>query len=71
MKRITWRAKPVEDVYDEYAGEYLFRSSEYVRGSLVYDGERPVIVGDVVDVADEYLHLEWWVYVQPETLEPE
>ncbi len=68
MREILYRGKPVTDTYDEYAGEYLFRESSFVHGSLVFDGKRPIIVGEVVETDPEYVNLAWWVMVKPETV---
>ena len=68
MREILYRGKPVTDTYDEYAGEYLFRESSFVHGSLVFYGKRPIIVGEVVETDPEYVNLAWWVMVKPETV---
>lgn len=68
-RKTEFRGKPVSDVYADYTGECLFSTEEYAIGNLIVSGDECYIVGGVVDVDDEYLALEWWVKVRPETVE--
>ncbi len=63
MKEIKFRGKVINDV--ECYGESLFRKGEWVYGYLVSPN---VIVGDVVEIDEEYISLEWWVTVDPVTV---
>lgn len=40
----------------------------WVIGNLIGDEKRPVIVGSIVDLNDEYFNTEWWVSVIPESI---
>ena len=68
MREIKFRGKPRDDVYDEPGIEYLFRKDTFVFGSLVFDGENPIIAGHMAHADGDYIALEWWVEVDPETI---
>ena len=54
---------------DEEANE-IFPPGEYVHGTLVYDDRnRPYIVGKMVEVKMNYVALDYWCPVIPETIE--
>ncbi len=40
----------------------------FVFGQLVYSGKQPYIVGEVVESTDEWITLEYWIPVKPETV---
>lgn len=73
MKEIKYKAMPViVDMYDFEEVEWLvsadyFRDG-YIYGSLIWNGGRPFIVGDVVESTDEYITLEYWCPVVAETI---
>lgn len=62
MREIKFRGKALGDGYN-------FKAGEFVYGSLVFEGDEPYIVGPVVEVNEDYIALEWWVPVDPTTVE--
>jgi len=65
---IVFTGLPVKDVYG-IDGELLFPADAPVKGNLVVSGEDWWLVGGVVEHTEEYIALEWWVKVKPETVE--
>src|SRR5690625_683227 len=41
---------------------------EWVEGNLVTNGDRPYIVGDLVEATDEYITFEFWLPVHPSSV---
>lgn len=41
----------------------------FVYGNLISDDDRAFIIGKLADVNDEYILPEWWVEVDPKTVE--
>lgn len=62
MREIKFRGKALGDGYN-------FKAGEFVYGSLVFEGDEPYIVGPVVEANEDYIALEWWVPVDPATVE--
>jgi len=44
------------------------KKGKWVYGSLVFENKQPHIVGDVVEANDEYINLEQWIPVIPESV---
>lgn len=66
-REIKFRGKVLEDNEElELMGVKI--ENGWVTGNLIQNGSNPVIVGDVVEINDEYLNLGWWVSVTPETV---
>ncbi len=76
---ILFRGKP--DIDQEWLEEMELTLDEYmenlvsanykdgfVYGQVVYSGNRPYIVGEVVESTDEWITLEYWIPVKPETV---
>ncbi|MDI9413357.1 MAG: YopX family protein [Bacillota bacterium] len=76
---ILFRGKP--DIDQEWLDEMEFTLDEYmenlvsanykdgfVYGQVVYSGNRPYIVGEVVESTDEWITLEYWIPVIPKTV---
>jgi len=68
LRNILFRGVPKRGLYDIYLDEHLFRTSEFVYGSLVFDDGQPILVGKVVEKDPEYINLQWWVSVVPESV---
>lgn len=68
QRKIKFRGKSLTDLYNYYKGEYVFKKGEWVYGNLVVSGKERYIVGEVIDAEEEYITLEWWVEVDPETV---
>ena len=79
MREILFRGKP--DIDQEWLDEMDFTLDEYMQslvsvnykdgfvyGQLVYSGKQPYIVGEVVESTDEWITLEYWIPVKPETV---
>lgn len=67
MRMIKFRGKanmPIEEL-DEI---HIEHNSGWVYGNLIQNGNQPFIVGDVADSTDEYIALEYWVPVFPESV---
>lgn len=72
---ILFRGKP--DIDQEWLDDDEYMQSlvgvnykdGFVYGQLVYSGKQPYIVGEVVEsMDDEWIALEYWVPVKPETV---
>ena len=44
------------------------KKGKWVYGSLVFENKQPYIVGEVVEANDEYINLEQWIPVIPESV---
>ncbi len=67
MREIKFRGKAVMSV--EQLEELCIKHEKgWVTGNLIQKGNGPWIVGDVVDWSDEYIALEYWVRVDPESV---
>lgn len=79
MDKYLFRGKP--DIDQEWLDEMEFTLDEYmenlvsanykdgfVYGQVVYSGKQPYIVGEVVESTDEWITLEYWIPVKPETV---
>jgi hypothetical protein len=47
------------------------KEGQWISGNLVYKNGKPYIVGNFVEVNDEYTILEYWYPVERETLKME
>jgi len=73
-REILFRGKP--DIDQEWLGDDEYMQSlvgvnykdGFVYGQLVYSGKQPYIVGEVVESMDEWITLEYWIPVKPETV---
>ena len=69
MREIKFRG--IADLEDDDSIELLntiVKKGDFVYGNLIYNNGRPYIVGDVADVDDEYIALDFWIPVRPETV---
>lgn len=41
----------------------------WVIGNLIQNGNSPYIVGDIAETDREYIALEWWCPVEPDSIE--
>lgn len=65
---IKFRGKPLADLYEEFTGECIFDTEEFVYGNLICSGNERYIVGEVVEASEDYIILEWWTPVDPATV---
>ena len=78
-REILFRGKP--DIDQEWLDEMELTLDEhmenltsvnykdgFVYGQVVYSGNQPYIVGEVVESTDEWITLEYWIPVKPETI---
>lgn len=65
--KYKFRAKPTEKVMELMNENYYFWMDEegYVHGNLVDN----YITGGVVEAEEEYIALEYWCPIKPETIE--
>ena len=63
MREIKFRGKTMEN-YEELD----IKKGNWVYGSLVFENKQPYIVGEVVEANDEYISLEQWIPVIPESV---
>ena len=67
MREIKFRGKPIEDVNFEEINVHIGKDN-FVYGNLIWNEGNPYIVGNVVEATDEYISLEQWISVRPETI---
>ena len=69
MREIKFRAKPtitideLQDLTIPFRNGFVF--GNYTKGEKGYN---PCLVGDVIDVAEDYVAHEWWVTIDEKTL---
>ena len=63
----NFRGKVKTDV-EGTGEELLFEKGQWAYGNLIWNNGAPLIVGGVVDWDSEYIALDWWVAVDPETV---
>lgn len=68
MQEIKFRGLPIEDAECADTGEIVFKKDEFVYGNLIVDGNKRWIVGGVAETDPEYIDLEFWCKVRPETV---
>lgn len=67
MREIKFRAKPISDIdFDEI--NVHIKKNEFVYGNLIVDGNYSYIVYGVIECNVDYLQLERWIVVEPETV---
>ncbi|MGE4321207.1 MAG: YopX family protein [Acholeplasmataceae bacterium] len=66
-REYKFRGKPVEDVNFTEINVHIGKD-DFVYGSLIWNDGNPYIVGNVVEATDEYISLEQWISVRPETV---
>ena len=68
MQRIIkFRGKPIEDVDFDNIGVHISKD-DFVYGNLIVDGEQAWIVKGVIESTNDYITLEQWIPVRPETV---
>lgn len=72
MYKILFRGKAVieEEFYNvcEFWQRKIIKNGLWVYGDLIWNGGVPFIVHGVMEANDEYISLEWWMPVDPETV---
>ena len=69
MREIEFRGKPIfddQDFWNECAD--LIQEDGFVYGNLINTKGGHFIVGNVVEATEEYIDLEYWIPVDPETV---
>ena len=67
MKEIKFRGKPIEDVDFDEINVHISKD-DFVYGNLIVDGNQAWIVKGVVESTNDYITLEQWIPVRPETV---
>ena len=67
MREIKFRGKPLEDVYFDNIGVHISKD-DFVYGNLIVDGNQAWIVKGVIESTNDYITLEQWIPVRPETV---
>ena len=67
MREYKFRGKPFEDVDFDEINVHISKD-DFVYGNLIVDGKVAYIVNGIVEATDEYLQLEQWIPVRPETV---
>ena len=67
MREYKFRGKPFEDVDFDEINVHISKN-DFVYGNLIVDGGVAYIVNGIVEATDEYLQLEQWIPVRPETV---
>ena len=49
--------------------ELCISEGDLVFGQVVYNGCQPYIVGEVVESCEEYINLEFWIPIAPDSVE--
>lgn len=72
MREIIFRGKTVieEEFYNvcEFWQRKIIENGKWVQGDLIWNNGFPYIVHGVIESNDEYISLEWWMPVDPETI---
>lgn len=71
MRNITFRGIPSVELADqEFLEEIsdLWQDDDFAYGSLIWNEGKPFIVGGIIEATDEYVSLEYWIPVKPETV---
>ena len=67
MREYKFRGKPFEDVDFDEINVHISKN-DFVYGNLIVDGKVAYIVNGIVEATEEYLQLEQWIRVRPETV---
>lgn len=67
MREIRFRGKAKMPL-NELDSMGIGHTNGWVYGNLIQNGNRPHIVGDIIESTDEYINHEWWVEVYPESV---
>ncbi len=67
MREIKFRGKPIEDVDFDNIGVHISKD-DFVYGNLIVDGSQAWIVKGVIESTNDYITLEQWIPVRPETV---
>lgn len=67
MREIKFRGKVIGE-YNKLEALGIIDENGWVVGNLIQNGDHPMIVGDLVEIDDEYIVHDWWVSVIPETV---
>ena len=68
MQRIIkFRGQPFEDVDFDEINVHISKD-DFVYGNLIVDGKVAYIINGIVEATEEYLQLEQWIPVRPETV---
>jgi hypothetical protein len=66
-REIKFRGKPLEDVYFDNIGVHISKD-DFVYGNLIVDGEQAWIVKGVIESTNDYITLEQWIPIDPNTI---
>ena len=66
-REIKFRGKPLEDVDFDNIGVHISKD-DFVYGNLIVDGSQAWIVKGVIESTNDYITLEQWIPVRPETV---
>lgn len=67
MREIKFRGKPIEDVDFDEINVHISKD-DFVYGNLIVDGDQAWIVKGVIESTNDYITLEQWIPVRPETV---
>lgn len=67
MRKIRFRGKATLSAY-KLDRMQIEHEKGWVFGSLITNAGCPFIVGEIAERGEEYIQLEWWVAVDPETV---
>ena len=67
MRETKFRGK-VTGEFNELEALGIIDKKGWVVGNLIQNGNHPMIVGDLVEIDDEYIVHDWWVSVIPESV---
>lgn len=67
MRQIKFRGK-AKLLIDELNNRGINHSNGWIYGNLIVNGNRPYIVGSLIEANEDYITFEQWVPVIPETV---
>ncbi|WP_010053682.1 YopX family protein [Carnobacterium maltaromaticum] len=67
MRETKFRGKVIGE-FNELEALGIIDENGWVVGNLIQNGDHPMIVGDLVEIDDEYIVHDWWVSVIPESV---
>lgn len=67
MRETKFRGKVIGE-FNELEALGIIDKKGWVVGNLIQNGNHPMIVGDLVEIDDEYIVHDWWVSVIPESV---
>lgn len=70
MREIIFRGKAVIEIDQvcEFWEREVLENGNWIQGDLIWNNGIPFIVHGVIEANDEYISLEWWMPVDPETV---